>query len=89
MIVEAAALEDLTARALQNAGARPGMAAAAARVLVKAESLGVQSHGVARVPFYCSMLRGGRADGSVVPRPLRQHEAVYLLDNADALVFEA
>lgn len=82
-------LQNLTARALQNAGARPGMAAAAARVLVKTESLGVPSHGVARVPFYCSMLRGARADGSAVPRLLRQHEAVYLLDNADALVFEA
>lgn len=84
-----AALEELTARALKNAGARSGMAAAAARVLVKTESLGVPSHGIARVPFYCSMLRAGRADGSAVPRPLRRHEAVYLLDNADALVFES
>lgn len=89
VVLRMAALEDLITRALQNAGARAGMARSAARVLVTTESLGVPSHGVARVPFYCSMLRNGRADGCAVPKPLREHEAVYLLDNADALVFEA
>ncbi len=87
--LELSTLKDLTARALQNAGARAGMADAAARILVTTESLGVPSHGVARVPFYCSMLRNGRADGRATPKPVRQDGAVYLLDNADALPFEA
>jgi hypothetical protein len=81
------ALEDLAARALQNAGARAGMAAAAARALVATESFGVPSHGVARVPFYCAMLRNGRADGQATPTPVSQNGAVCLLDNRDALVF--
>src|ERR1043166_3516042 len=87
--VELPALENLCSRALRNAGARTAMADAAARILVRTEALGVPSHGVARIQFYCAMLRSGRNDGSAVPRPIRSFGAVHLLDNADALPFEA
>src|SRR5437773_861615 len=43
------------------------MAEAAARHLVAAEEQGLPTHGMSRVPFYCGMLRRGRADGPAPP----------------------
>jgi (2R)-3-sulfolactate dehydrogenase (NADP+) len=61
---DATALFDLAATALKRAGANDRMAEAAARHLVRAEEQGLPTHGMSRVPFYCGMLRRGRADGS-------------------------
>src|SRR2546428_179278 len=57
----------LARTALEGAGAHPRMAEAAARHLVQAEEQGLPTHGMSRVPFYCSMLRHGRADGGAHP----------------------
>ncbi len=79
----------LARAALQRAGADPRMAEAAARHLVAAEEQGLPSHGMSRVPFYCAMLNNGRADGSAGPRLAADKAAVCLIDNCDALPYEA
>lgn len=79
----------LARAALERAGAGPRMAAAAARHLVAAEEQGLPSHGMSRVPFYCAMLKNGRADGAARPRLLADKAAVCLIDNRDALPYES
>ena len=85
----AAELFELARMALERAGAHPGMAAAAARHLVAAEEQGLQTHGMSRVPFYCGMLRNGRADGAARPRLKAERGATVLIDNADGLPYES
>jgi len=82
-------LFQLACDALQRAGAHAGMARAAARHLVAAEEHGLPSHGMSRVPFYCSMLRNGRADGHARPSAKADYGAVFLIDNADGLPYES
>jgi (2R)-3-sulfolactate dehydrogenase (NADP+) len=77
----------LARMALERAGANSAMAEAAARHLVAAEEQGLPTHGMSRVPFYCGMLRKGRADGAAQPRLLADRGAVCLLDNADGLPY--
>ncbi len=84
-----AELQSLAARALGRAGARTGMAEAAARHLVMAEEQGLPTHGMSRVPVYASMLRNGRSDGNAVPRIAADAPAVCLIDNGDALPYES
>ncbi len=85
----AEALFALARDALQRAGAHKGMAEAAARHLVAAEEQGLPTHGMSRVPFYCSMLRNGRADGAARPGLKAERGAVCLIDNADGLPYES
>jgi (2R)-3-sulfolactate dehydrogenase (NADP+) len=63
------------------------MAEAAARHLVQAEEQGLPTHGMSRVPFYCGMLRNGRADGAAHPTMAAERAAVCLIDNADGLPY--
>jgi len=84
-----AELLELARRAIERAGARPAMAAAAARHLVAAELHGLPTHGMSRVPFYCSFLKTGRSDGSGAPVLLAERGAACLIDNRDALPYEA
>jgi (2R)-3-sulfolactate dehydrogenase (NADP+) len=86
-ILSAAAVTELAVRALEKAGARPAMAEITARALVAADMQGLPTHGVSRVPFYCSFLRNGRADGKAEPRILKEKGAVCLIDNADGLPY--
>jgi len=80
-------LFQLAVRALERAGANPRMAEAAARHLVAAEEQGLPTHGMSRVPFYCGMLRRGRADGAAQPAMVTERGAVCLLDNKDGLPY--
>lgn len=82
-------LHVLAARALARAGARPGMADATARHLVFAEAQGLPTHGMSRVPVYCSMLKTGRSDGNAEPRIAADATAACLIDNGDALPYES
>lgn len=79
----------LAQRSLQNAGAHASMADAAAQHLVRAEVQGLPTHGMSRVPFYCAMLRNGRADGAARPAMLAEKAGVCLIDNADGLPYES
>jgi (2R)-3-sulfolactate dehydrogenase (NADP+) len=83
------ALYELASTALKKAGAHSKMAEAAARHLVQAEEQGLPTHGMSRVPFYCSMLRNGRADGAAQPSMAAERAAVCLIDNADGLPYVA
>ena len=63
------------------------MADAAARHLVQAEAQGLPTHGMSRVPFYCSMLRNGRADGLAHPAMVAERAGACLIDNRDGLPY--
>ena len=82
-------LFQLACQALERAGAHTGMARAAAGHLVAAEEHGLPTHGMSRVPFYCSMLRNGRADGNARPAAKADFGSAFLVDNADGLPYEA
>src|SRR6266849_2887695 len=84
---DAPALLQLAATALKRAGANDRMAEAAARHLVRAEEQGLPTHGMSRVPFYCSMLRKGRADGAASPALLTDRGGACLIDNRDGLPY--
>jgi len=84
-----AELLELARRALERAGARAAMAERAAQHLVQAEAQGLPTHGMSRVPFYCAMLKNGRADGTATPTMRAERGAVCLIDNRDALPYEA
>jgi (2R)-3-sulfolactate dehydrogenase (NADP+) len=77
----------LARTALERAGAHAAMAEAAARHLVQAEAQGLPTHGMSRVPFYCSMLRNGRADGAAHPVMVTDRAAACLIDNRDGLPY--
>ncbi|MEO8717834.1 MAG: Ldh family oxidoreductase [Burkholderiales bacterium] len=79
----------LAKQALLNAGAHEIMADTAAQHLLRAEQQGLSTHGMSRVPFYCSMLRNGRADGAARPAIAAEKAAVCLIDNADGLPYES
>ena len=81
------ALQELARTALEKAGAHSKMAEAAARHLVQAEEQGLPTHGMSRVPFYCGMLRRGRADGAAQPSMVTERAGVCLIDNRDGLPY--
>jgi (2R)-3-sulfolactate dehydrogenase (NADP+) len=80
-------LVHLARTALEKAGANSKMAEAAARHLVRAEEQGLPTHGMSRVPFYCSMLRKGRADGAAQPVIVADRAGACLIDNRDGLPY--
>src|SRR5689334_23686989 len=83
----AQALLELATTALKRAGANDRMAVAAANHLVRAEEQGLPTHGMSRVPFYCGMLRRGRADGKAEPRMAAERGGACLIDNRDGLPY--
>ena len=84
---DAQTLLELATTALKRAGANDRMAEATARHLVHAEEQGLPTHGMSRVPFYCTMLRNGRNDGAARPRMLSERAGACLIDNADGLPY--
>ena len=84
---DAQTLHRMARAALENAGAHSKMAEAAARHLVRAEEQGLPTHGMSRVPFYCAMLRNGRADGAAHPVMAAERAGTCLIDNRDALPY--
>src|SRR6185503_4580658 len=84
---QAQALFQLARMALERAGAHAAMAEAAARHLVQAEEHALPTHGMSRVPFYCAMLRKGRADGAAHPDMIADRAGACLLDNRDGLPY--
>src|SRR3954470_1047278 len=84
---DAQALLELARTALEKAGAHSKMAEAAAVHLVRAEEQGLPTHGMSRIPFYCGMLKNGRADGAAHPAMVADYAAVCLIDNKDGLPY--
>src|SRR5688572_13529459 len=79
----------LAREALSRAGANARMAETTAEHLVRAEAQGLPTHGMSRVPFYCGMLKNGRAVGTARPKMVADKGAVCLIDNADGLPYES
>ncbi len=86
---DAQSLLQLARTALERAGANHRMAEATARHLVRAEAQGLPTHGLSRVPFYCGMLRRGRADGAAEPVMVAERAGACLIDNRDGLPYVA
>src|SRR3954464_9047204 len=84
---KAEALFHLARTALEKAGAHSKMAEAAARHLVRAEEQGLPTHGMSRIPFYCGMLRNGRADGAAQPAMVADRAAGALIHHRDGLPY--
>lgn len=60
-----------------------------ARALLAAESQGLASHGVSRVPMYAGHLRAGRVNGHAVPTVTAQKASAVLVDAGDGFAFPA
>src|SRR5574341_533713 len=73
------------AAVLRAAGARAADAAVSARVLVEANLQGVDSHGVARLPFYARRMAKGLINPRPRPRVLRRRGGCALLDADNGL----
>jgi LDH2 family malate/lactate/ureidoglycolate dehydrogenase len=73
------------ASVLRAAGARPRDAEIAMRVLVEANLQGVDSHGVARLPFYVRRMVKGLINPRPRPRVVRARGACALLDADNGL----
>jgi LDH2 family malate/lactate/ureidoglycolate dehydrogenase len=57
--------------------------------LVAAGEHGLPTHGMSRVPFYCSMLKNGAPMAARVRWRKADSGAVILIDNADGLPYES
>ena len=84
-----AALHAVAVDALRRAGANDEMAQSTARMLVAADTQGLASHGVARVPQYAAHLRNGRADGGARPAIVASRGGAALVDARCGLAFPA
>ena len=84
-----AQLRTLAARALRKAGASAAMADSTARALVDAESQGLASHGLSRIPQYATHLANGRAVGAAVPSVRKSRGGAVLIDAHSGLAFPA
>lgn len=82
-------LENLANQALSHAGASQPAALITAKALVKAESQGLASHGLSRVPQYVSHLKSGRVNGLVEPVLLREKGGALLIDAREGFAFPA
>jgi (2R)-3-sulfolactate dehydrogenase (NADP+) len=80
---------DVARAALTRAGASDAMAQSTADALVDAESQGLASHGLSRVPQYAVHLRNGRADGNAVAAVVGGRGGAVLVDAACGLAFPA
>ncbi len=83
------AATELVSTALRKAGASDAMANSTAKALVLAESQGLASHGLSRVPQYATHLRNGRANGQAVATVTRHKGASILVDAQQGLAFPA
>lgn len=82
-------LKDLAQRALQNSGASALQAESTARALVTAESQGLQSHGLSRIPMYAGHIAAGRIDGNAQPKITAQKSGAALIDAGNGFAFPA
>ena len=87
-LIPIADLTALATDALRASGASEAMARTTAKYLVAADTQGLGTHGVARVPTYCGHLKSGRARGDAVPCIANQKAAACLIDAGDGLGFE-
>jgi (2R)-3-sulfolactate dehydrogenase (NADP+) len=79
----------LVYQTLIRAGANELMAQSTARALVLAESQGLASHGLSRVPQYATHLKNGRANGQAIATVAKRKGAALVVDAQQGLAFPA
>lgn len=82
-------LERMAASALRRAGASTRQASATAVALVRADAVGLPSHGVSRVPMYVAHLRHDRVDGNAEPVARGTRASAVLVDAGCGFAFAA
>lgn len=87
--VPMAELERLANTALRRAGASELQAGATAAALVRADSHGLASHGVSRVPMYVAHLYADRVDGQAKPVVRASKASAALVDAGCGFAFPA
>jgi LDH2 family malate/lactate/ureidoglycolate dehydrogenase len=83
--VPAAALSDFVGRVLAALGVPERDAAAVAGLMVEADLLGYDTHGVFRLRQYVGRLKGGGTNPAARPRVLRETAATALVDGDNGL----
>jgi LDH2 family malate/lactate/ureidoglycolate dehydrogenase len=73
------------ARAFESLGVPAGDARAVAGLMVEADLLGIETHGVFRLRQYVNRLRGGGCNPVAAPRILRETAATALIDGDNGL----
>ncbi|GJG98366.1 Ldh family oxidoreductase [Cupriavidus pauculus] len=82
-------LEQTATAALRRAGASEAQASATASALVRADAVGLPSHGVSRVPMYVAHLRHDRVDGNAEPTASGRRASSLLVDAGCGFAFAA
>lgn len=78
-------VRSLTQAALKASGANQANADAVADVVTRAERDGCASHGVFRVPGYCTALKAGAANGNAAPKVEWRAPGVVFVDGDKGL----
>lgn len=84
-----AQIGELTAGALEGAGASPQNSASVARSTVRAERDGLRSHGLMYVPIYAEHVVCGKVDGKAVPIVERSRPGAISVDAASGFAHPA
>jgi LDH2 family malate/lactate/ureidoglycolate dehydrogenase len=85
MAVQAEALRDFVGRAFTSLGVPEADCETMARLMVEADLLGHDTHGVFRLRQYVARLKGGGCNPAAQPRILRETAATALIDGDNGL----
>jgi len=88
-LIEIETLHTLARDALIQAGTIRSSAGETANALIYADTCGLASHGVSRIPLYAAHLRNGRVDGLALPLIKSSKGAVRVIDAAQGLAYPA
>jgi (2R)-3-sulfolactate dehydrogenase (NADP+) len=89
MIRTAAELEQLATEVLKQAGTAEPAAASVAKALVRANSDGLNSHGLARLKAYSAQVAAGKVVGDAVPVLAKLGSSAARIDAKDGFAFPA
>jgi (2R)-3-sulfolactate dehydrogenase (NADP+) len=89
MIRTAAELEKLATEVLKQAGTAEPAAASVAKALVRANSDGLNSHGLARLKAYSAQVAAGKVAGDAVPVLAKLGSSAARIDAKDGFAFPA
>jgi LDH2 family malate/lactate/ureidoglycolate dehydrogenase len=78
-------LTALSNRALERAGLNPADAAITSDILIKADMIGIPTHGVVRLSSYTGRLRGGAVDAAAKPAVDMRAPSLAIVDGQNGL----
>lgn len=88
-IVSIEELRELATRALMKANTSPENARLVAEALVAADTDGLSSHGVSRIPFYADQALSGKVNGQATPQLHTTGAAAIRVDAKDGFAYPA